>query len=201
MSEDNNVGKVSGSLRKKRFAEKYRHTKNSRKPYDGEMWNSGDSQFFAFRKERVSLSRGVSRHRVHLDFFGYNYAHSRNRMEKDIANTFYSCVIQPKQTAEVRDFLSQKPANETFIIPGFRGAYHLSFEKPSLFREAELRWRFLNNKEEWDKSLFLSRRERKSEREKLKLAEDRQRLWFTAEQSDKLLEYLDVIISSDAPRR
>lgn len=200
MSEDNNVGNVHRGLREKRFAEKYRHTKNSRKPYDGEMWNSGDRQFLAFRKERVSLSRGVSHHRVHLDFFGFNYwnNHKENKITKVLSA---GCVIQPKQTVELRDFLSQKPANETFIIPSFRGDYHLSFEKPSLFRETELRWRFLNHKEEWDKSLFLPRRERNSVRKDMKLAEDRQRLWFTAEQSDKLIDYLDVIISLDAPRR
>lgn len=201
MSEDNNVGNVNKSLREKRFAEKYRFTKNERK-YDGEMWNSGDRQFLAFWKERVSVSRGNSYHRVRLDFFGFNYVFWTHQKENKITKVSPTgLAIPPEKTVGLRDFLSQKPAKETFIIPSFRGDYHLSFEKPSLFGATELRWRFLNHKEEWDKSLFLPRSERKRERKDLKLAEDRYRLWFTAEQSDKLLAYLDSVISLNTSRR
>jgi hypothetical protein len=87
-----------------------------------------------------------------------------------------------------------KPTNETFILPWGRGGYHLAFGKRSLFGGTELSWRFFNNKEEWDKSLLLPRSEKNRKRKKLKLDEDRQCLWFTADQSDKLVAYLDSVI-------
>lgn len=199
MSEDNNVGNVSKSLREKRFAEKYKHTKNFRE-YDGEMWNSDDVQFIALSKKRTewydSFKRRHYYQEVRLSFFGYYHHHwtrrKENRLSRPITGIYIS--IRPEQAAALREFLVNKPANETFILPSFRGDYHLSFRKPSLFRGTELRWRFFNHKEEWDKSLFLPRSKRKRERGDLKLEEERQKLWFAADQTDKLVEYLDTVI-------
>lgn len=198
MSEDNNVGNVSKRLREKRFDAKFRHTENFRE-YDGEMWNSDDIQFLAFSKKRAEgydsfKRRHIHYHEIHLSFFGYSY-HNRkqeNKLRRPI--TGLSVRICPEQAAALREFLVNKPANETFLLSWATGDYHLSFRKPSLFRGTELRWRFFIHKEEWDKTLFLSRGKRKSKRRDMKLEEERQKLWFTADQSDKLVAYLDSII-------
>lgn len=204
MSEDNNVGKVSHSLRKKRFAEKYRHTNHVSRyegNYDGEMWNSDDIQFLALWKKNIMYYDSFKRRHycaeVRLSFFGYSYDFNdkrENKLSKPIPGLHVS--ISPEKASAFREFLAQKPTNESFIIPRGRGDYHLSFEKRSLLGKTELRWRFLNHKEEWDKTLFLPIRERASARKDLKLDEVRHRLWFAPDQTDKLIAYLDSVISS-----
>lgn len=200
MSEDNNVGNVGRSLRQKRFAEKRKHTENFRQ-YDGEMWNSDDIQFLAFSKKRAerydSFRRRHSYQQIQLSFFGYNYVHWTHEKEKHLRRpiTGLAVSIRPEQASALREFLTQKPTNETFLLPwAAKGDYHLSFEKRGLFGKTELRWRFLLHKQEWDKTLFLPRSERKRARKDLKLEEHRQKLWFAADQSDKLVAYLDSVL-------
>lgn len=199
MSEDNNVGKVSNSLRKARFSEKRKHTENFRQ-YDAEMWNSDDIQFLALSKHGNRWSDSSKRshyyQEVRLSFFGYYYHYwtlkKENRLTRPI--TGLHVAIRPDKAAALREFLVNKPTDETFILPWASGDYHLSFKKRSMFGRTELSWKFLNHKEAWDKSLFLPRSERTRQRRELKLDEDRQRLWFAADQSDKLVEYLDAVI-------
>lgn len=201
MSEDNNVGKVSNSLRKARFAEKRKHTENFRQ-YEAEMWNSDDVQFLAISKHGNrwfdSFQRSHYYQEVRLSFFGWDHHYWTRKKENKLARpiTGLHVAIRPEQAAALRDFLVNKPTDETFILPYHRGEYHLSFKKRSMFGATELSWKFLHDKNEWDKSLFLPRRERTSERKDLKLNEDRQKLWFAADQSDKLVAYLDSVIPS-----
>lgn len=195
MSEDNNVGKVGKSLREKRFAEKYRHTKNSRKNYEGEMWNSGDRQFIAFKKDRhTAPDRRSGYHQISLHFFGYYYDSWTMRKENKLSEDFVGTPIRPKNAAPLREFLVSKPANETFILPSFRGDYHLSFEKRSFLGGTELRWQFFNHKSEWEDARSLPFSERKRAIKGLKMEEERQKLWFAADQSDKLVAYLDTVL-------
>jgi hypothetical protein len=197
LSEDYNVGKVSSGLSKRRFAEKQKHTENFRQ-YLGEMWNSDDIQFLAIGKKGHtffdSFQRSYWRDQINLSFFGYNYWNGRreNKLARPI--TGLHIAIRPEKAAGLRDFLVNKPANETFILPYPRGDYHLSFAKRSLFGPTELKWIFLNHKEEWDKALLLPRSEKNRTRKELKLDETRQQLWFAADQSDKLIPYLDAVI-------
>lgn len=201
MSEDNNVGKVSRRLQQKRFSAKYRHTKNFRE-YDAEMWNSNDIQFLAFSQKSEwyydSFKRRHLYPEIRLHFFGWDYHYWTLKKENKLARpiTGIHVALRPEKAVELREFLVQKPTDETFILPWGRGEYHLSFEKRSLFSGIELKWRFFNNKKEWDNSLFLPRGERKKERRKLKVEEVRRRLWFADDQSDKLIAYLDSVIPS-----
>lgn len=202
MSEDNNVGKVNKSLQKKRFGAKYKHTKNFSK-FEAEMWNSGDYQFIALWRERVNIQnfdapnlkeRRYSYDGIRLTFFGYNYVFWTHEKEKHLTKEVNPIHIRPKITQELRDFLVQKPENETFVIPDFRGSYHLSFEKRSLFGPKELKWRFLHNEQEWSDARSLPRQEKKRALKNLKHDETRKRLWFVDEQSNKLIAHLDSVL-------
>lgn len=202
MSEDRNVGRVSRRLQEKRFSEKRRHTDNFRE-YDGEMWNSDDIQFLAFSKKGADYYDTFKRrhyyHQVRLSFFGYSYVFGTNQKERRLQRpiTGLHVSVRPEKATALREFLVNKPTNETFILPWARsGEYHLSFGKRSLFGATELRWMFFHNKEEWEKTLSLPRREKKEARRDLKFKEERQKLWFAADQSDKLVAYLDSIIPS-----
>lgn len=198
MSEDNNVGRVSGGLAKRRFLEKARHTENFRQ-YDGEVWNSDDVQFLALSKKRTewydSFKRRHYYDQIRLSFFGYYYHHwtmqKENRLDRP-AGTGHP--LRPEEATALREFLVNKPADENLVLPAFRGDYHLAFKKRSFLGATELRWQFFHHKSEWEKARSLPFAERKRTLKKLKLEEERQKLWFAADQSDKLLAYMDAVL-------
>lgn len=193
MSQGDNNRKVSKRLKEKRFLQKYTHTIDVPKYYT-EIWNSDDVQFFAIWHEysghRTKLTQDSMM--ISLDLFAWkSYGHNRNK-ELSKQGTIR---ISPEQTAPLRDFLTNKPTDETFTLAwGRYGVFHLSFEKRGLFGQTELSWKFLFPKEDWDNTLFLPSKKRKEERKRMAEVEQRQRFWFADSQVDTLLFYLRDIL-------
>lgn len=199
MSIDNdNAVKVSKSLQEKRFAQKYRHTLNVKK-YDGHMWNSDDIQFFALWQERRwdhIKGRGQTWYtQVHLDLFTHYYNSMTKRREGDRTEKKPGGItIRPEIASAFYNFLIQKPSGETFLLPGYQGSYHLSFEKRGLFGSVELRWRFLHSQEEWNNCFSLPRKKRNEVQKRHKNREKREQFWFASQYADLLASYLDMVL-------
>lgn len=187
---------ISRDLKERRFSQKYRHTLNVSK-YDGEIWNSNDIQFLALWQKRTehydSRRRRHYYYKICLDFFGHDYHYSTYKTVKEIGKRS-TVGVPPEKADGLLEFLLQKPTDETFTLPTYKGDIHLSFENRGLFGRTELSWKFLHHKEHWDNSLFLPRQERNKERKYMKAREKRERLWFSEAQCDKLVAYMNLVL-------
>lgn len=202
MSIDNDKAvKVSKRLQERRFAQKYKHTLNVAK-YDGHMWDSDGVQFFAlWQKRRWDNIKGRGQTwftEVHLDLFTYYYNFFTKKREGDRTEKQAGGItIRPEYASPLRDFLINKPTNETFLLPFGKSNYHLSFEKRGLFGPVELRWRFLYSQEEWNNCFSLPRKQRNDEQKYMKTRETREQFWFAPQYANLLASYLDMVLPYD----